>query len=271
MKSTKSLYTFVLASLLASPALAEPIHQGLSDKWRFDFTAVSYSPEATLRSTVPGDPPTEVTLDDLNADDDETTGQFSITGRFSDKWRASFAYTDLSVSGYNINSRNFNFDGVDYPLQTELDTELDVTMYIAAVDYAIHQSDTTEFGIGAGLHAIDLDISFVGSLNGITVGSSSEDFLAPLPNIRGYVRHAFNEKWLFGAGIGWMGAEIDEYDGSLLLGSAFLDYRINNNWTLGVNYQYIEIDLEIDDNLSEDEYDVELPGLGISVTYSIPK
>ncbi|MBL6690013.1 MAG: hypothetical protein ISP91_06440 [Pseudomonadales bacterium] len=156
-------------------------------------------------------------------------------------------------------------------MSTSVSSDLEITTYIFAVDYAFHTSDTTEWGVGAGLHAIDLDIKFEGTLNDLTVASSEEDFLAPLPNLRLYLKHAINEKWMVGGSLGWLGANIDDYDGNLVVGSAFVDYRINDNWTLGAGYQVIDIDLKIDDSPDEQEYNIELPGFSLNLTYSIPK
>ncbi len=264
-------YLPLLLLLFAGQSYAEPVHPGLTDRWQFDFSVLTQKPEATIRSTKAGDPPTEIDLKDLGADDRETTGQLGVRYRINDRWRASFAYSPLEVSGTEVTQRDFNFNGIDYPLTTSLTTDFEVDTYIFAVDYAFHTSDTTEWGVGAGLHALDLTLQFEGSLNSISLASSEEDFLAPLPNLRAYFKHALNEKILIGGGIGWLGADIDKYDGDLIVSNVYLDYRINKNWTLGANYQFVQIDLTVDDSPDEQEYDVELPGFGINLTYSIPK
>lgn len=76
---------------------------------------------------------------------------------------------------------------------------------------------------------------------------------------------------MVGGSLGWLGANIDDYEGKLVIGSAFVDYRINDNWTLGAGYQVIDIDLKIDDSPDEQEYNIELPGFSLNLTYSIPK
>lgn len=261
----------LIVLLAAGHVSADPIHLGLTDRWQFDFSVAAQQPKATLRSTRSGDRETEIDLKDLGADDREATGQIGVRYRINDRWRAIFAYSPLTVSGTDTTTREFNFGGIEYPLTTTLSTDLDLQTYIFAVDYAFHQSDTTEWGVGAGLHAMDLSLEFEGDLNGITIGASEEDFLAPLPNLRLYMKHALNEKWLVGGSIGWLGADIEEYSGDLIVAGAFVDYRINDNWSVGASYQMIDIDLTVDDSPDEQEYDIELPGFALSVSYSIPK
>lgn len=217
-----------------------------------------------------GRPETKVDLDDLGLDDSETIPQLGAMWRFKDKWTLNFVYSDFSVSSNATNNASFNYDGVTYPLNASLKTDLDITLYIVAVDYAFSQSDTTEWGVGLGLHAIDLAAGIRGSLNDVTLAATDEDFLAPLPNLRIYARHAFSPKLLSSFSIGWLGMNIDNYEGSLLVGSAALDYRVSDRWTIGINYQLTDIDLDVDDGINDDNYDVKLSGLALVAKYSFP-
>ncbi len=257
--------------MAASQTFAEPLHPGLTDRWQFDFTVLSQEPEVKVRATKFGFQENTIDLQDLGVDDRETTGQIGVRYHINEKWRANFGYTPLDISGTRITDRTFNFDGEEFPLSSTVSTDLELKTYIFALDYAFHTSDTSEWGVGAGLHAIDLDIKFEGSLNDLTVATSEEDFLAPLPNLRVYMKHAINERWLVGGSLGWLGIEIDKYDGDLLIATAFIDYRINDNWTLGASYQAVDIDLTIDDSPKEQAYDIKLPGIGLNLTYSIPR
>lgn len=156
-------------------------------------------------------------------------------------------------------------------MNASIDASLGIDTYIFAVDYAIHQSDSTEWGVGAGLHALDLDVSFDATLNSLTIGATEQDLLAPLPNVRAYFMHAFSDKWLIGGAIGWLGASVDDYDGELLIARAYTKYRINDNWSVGLEAQMVDIDLEIIGSNSTEEYNIELPGAGLTLTYSIPR
>jgi hypothetical protein len=174
------------------------------------------------------------------------------------------------MSTTKTRNTSFNYDGVTYPVSASVSLDLDVTLYIAAVDYAFHKSDTTEWGVGLGLHAIDLAAGIEGSLNGVSLGASGEDFLAPLPNLRLYGRHAFSPKLLGSVSAGWMGVDIDQYSGDLLVAAASLNYRFADRWSVGLNYQLTDIDLDVDDNINEEHYEVQLDGFALTIGYSIP-
>ena len=247
------------------------VHPGLTDRWTFDAAVMQQRVSAEVRSTRIGDTETKIDLDDLGVDDSEVTGQFSLSGRFADRWRANFAYTNLAVSGDTLNERDFNFGGIEFPIATRTESDLEIDTFIVSLDYAIRQKENLEWGVGAGLHAIDLSISFEAAVNNVSARGSDEDFLAPLPNLRWYMKYAISDKWLLSATAGWLGAKVDDYDGQLLVAGVKAEYRFNDNWSLGVGAQLIDIDLEVDDGDSRQDYDIQLPGAGVTLTYSIPR
>ena len=257
--------------LMSLFARAESIHPDLTDKWQFNLGVLQQEPEATIRSTAPGDPETEIDLDDLGLDDSVTVPQIGARWRFSNKWALNLLYSDFGLSGGETVSSSFNYDGTTYPVNASLKTNLDITLYIATIDYAFWQSDKAEWGVGLGLHAIDLDASIKGSLNNLALTSTGADFLAPLPNLRIFARYAFTPKLLTSVSAGWLGAEIDKYDGQLLVASASLDYRVSKRWSIGLNYQLTDIDMDVDDGLNVDSYDISLKGFAITAKYSIPQ
>jgi hypothetical protein len=251
--------------IIAFNVQAEPIHRSLTDTWQFNVGILGQQGDATLRSTQEGDPRTDIALDDS-----QTTAQVGVRWRFKDKWAFNLMYSDFNMSSVETRDRSFNYDGVTYPLNSSLDLDVDVALYVASVDYAFSQSDTTEWGIGLGIHGIDLAADIQASLNGVSLLSSGEDFLAPLPNVRLYGRHAFNSKVLGSISAGWMGANIDQFSGSLVVAGASLSYQFADRWSIGINYQLTDIDLEVDDDISEDEYQVELDGFALHLRYGIP-
>jgi hypothetical protein len=263
----KLLKKIILAGVcvLSFSVHADPIHPGLTDTWQFELGVFNVNEDATVSSTGLGDTKTEVTLDDS-----DTVPHFGARWRFSDKWALNLVYAEFSSSGSEIRNNSFNWDGEEYPLDVAVKLDLDVALYIASLDYAFSQSDTTEWGVGFGLHAIDFAAKLNISLNGLALSSPSDDFIAPLPNLRLYVRHAFSPKLMGSLSGGWMGAEIDEYDGELLVASAGLNYRFSNRWSAGINYEFTDIDLEVDDGRSKELYDVQIDGVAVTVKYSIP-
>jgi len=250
--------------------IAESLNPGLDAAWQFSIGVLNENTEMSFRSTRQGDPETVFDLKDLGLDESEVVPQFGARWRFADKWALNMGYSTFGLSGHINNSRSFNFHGVTYPISADLETDLDIDLFIVSIEYAISKSDTSEWGVGVGVHGLNLSLDIDGSLNDASIGSSSEDFLAPLPNIRVFGRHAFSSKLLVTVGIGWLGLEIDKYDGNLLVGSVALDYSFNDRWAIGLNYQLTDIDLDIDNGIYDDSYEVDLSGFGLLVKYRIP-
>ncbi len=219
---------FVGMFLASMGTTAESLHPGLTDAWQFSFGVINQKPDATIRSTAPGDPETEVDLDDQGLDESQTSPQLGVKWRFSNKWTLNFHYTEFGLSTSKTIDTSFNYNGVTYPINASLKTDLDFDLYMTSIEYAIWKSDSTEMGVGVGLHAIDLAFNIKGSLNDVRLVSAGEDFLAPLPNLRVFARHAFSPKLIGSVSAGWLGVEIDKYDGQLIVVSASLDYRVSD-------------------------------------------
>ena len=264
------IFTFASLCLLSAIAIAKPINPGLDAKWQFSLGALNENTKMSIRSTRLGDPETDFDLDDLGLDESEAVPQFGVRWRFANRWALNLAYSAYGVSGDKNISTSFNYDGITYPVNAFTKTDLDLDLFILSIDYAIRRTDTSEWGVGLGLHAIDFGFDIKGSLNDVSIGESSEDFLAPLPNIRLFGRHAFSSKLLATAAIGWLGLKIDKYDGNLLVGAVALNYSFSDRWSLGINYQFTDIDLDIDNGINEDSYEIDLSGFGLVLSYRIP-
>lgn len=257
---------------LATAVNAQSLHPALDDNWQFTLGAFNQHNEANVRVTAPGDSETNIDLDNLGLEASKWIPQFGVRWSFKKKWRLSFAYSDFNLTSSRGVNTSFNFDGVTYPVNASLKSKHKLRLYITSLDYVFLKSEATEWGLGLGLHAIDVGLKIDASLNGVTLASASEDVIAPLPNIRFYTRHAFSPKLLASFNIGWLGATIDEYDGQLIVGAVALDYRFTKRWSVGVNYQVIDIDLKVDRGSSEpkSKYDVVLDGFSLTLRYGIP-
>lgn len=160
-------------------AQAQSINPGLDDKWQFSLGLFSQNNDAIIRSTAPNDQPIDIDLEDLGLDESETVPQIGAYWRINDKWRLNFVVSDMGISSFETVDTTFNYDGVTYPVNANLSTNLDIRLYIVSLDYAFSKSETTEWSVGLGLHAIDLGLGIDATLNNAALGSGAEDFLAP--------------------------------------------------------------------------------------------
>lgn len=107
-----------------------------------------------------------------------------------------------------------------------------------------------EFGIGAGLHWLEIGAFIEGNaiLNGVQAGFRRESVsaAAPLPNIGGWYTRSLSKNWVFKARFDWLSADVGDYDGRLINASAGFNYRLSQNFGLGVSYNLFELDVGVD-------------------------
>lgn len=112
-------------------------------------------------------------------------------------------------------------------------------------------SESYEAGLGIGGHILDLSgyINGEATVDGELVGFVQEraSVSQPLPNIGGWYRHVFAERWVLKVRLDWLAANVDKYDGHIINGSLGFAYGLSNHFAVGLSYNLFEIDLGIDD------------------------
>jgi hypothetical protein len=107
-----------------------------------------------------------------------------------------------------------------------------------------------EFGFGAGLHWLEIAAFLEGTIlleDGETTDVAvSVRAQAPLPNIGAWYNYSITERWAFRSRADVFSAEIDRYDGTMLNLALGINYQIAENFGVGVNYNYFDIDVKMD-------------------------
>ena len=120
------------------------------------------------------------------------------------------------------------------------------------------------FGIGVGLHALDLSASVTGEarIEGASVGESRAEGSAdgPLPNIGAWYIWAPNDRWALTTRLDWLSASIDAYDGTIVNASAGFNFRIMKNIGAGINYNVFTLNVNVSDSDWSGKADVRLHG-----------
>ena len=225
--------------------------------------------EVEVSATTPGDTKVNVDLDDLGYADTETVPQMAARWQFKDKLALNFIYSDFKLTSTKNISRSLTYDGVTFPVNAMTNSELGMTVYAVALDYTVQQNERSDWGVGAGIHGVNFRFDLDGQLNNVVFSTKGHDFLAPLPNLRFFTRYAFSPRLLGGIKVGWMSVNIGKYDGSFLVGTAYLDYRFSDQWSVGLNYQLTDMELDIAGGRADQEYDIKLQGFALKVAYAI--
>ncbi len=227
--------------------------------------------EGDFSSTKDGRPEIEIDLDDLDLDENMVSPVVGMLFNFGKRWTLRLDYIGYHDDSKTTADFSFEFDDLIVPVGASIDSSLDLDIYVANLAYNFIHSERARFGVGLGVHAadIDLDISTKVIIAGeeTTSGEAIADLIAPVPNLYAYGAYAFTERFIFRYGGGWLSLNYEDYEGSLIFASAFLEYWPFKYAGVGAGYRYLAADIEYDPGNKVEEYDVALPGPLLYVTF----
>ena len=233
-----------------------------------------YDQDVDLNASITRSPQPEVKVDFdrvLGLDESSHSGFFSYQWRFGEKWALQGFYSRMEASGEKLATRDFNFDGQDYKAGVLLESEFDLDTYLVAVNYSFLRDDRKEFGLGAGLHAFDIDTTIGAAVRveGVTESGvrNNATLLAPLPNLRFFGTYMITPRWEISLSGGWLSITYDDYDGDYLFLTAFTEYRFTERFGIGLSYQSADIDATVEDRKTRKEFEIDISGPSIFLTY----
>jgi len=246
--------TALLMSLFISSTFAdEPsgIHPLLSDRFIIGGGIMAAHLDGEVSRDTKDRDGTNIDLqDDLGFADNETLWAINFRWRITDRSQLSFSYLDIDQGNSISAEKTINWGDLEFQAGAAIDSTFDLSLLRAFYGYSLYKTDQAEFGIGGGLHLVDLETKLAGiaSINGneATFGSESSDLLAPLPNVGIYGGYAFSPKWYVGAYADWFSLEYGDYDGSLLGFGANVQYQAFKHVGFGLGYQYLNFNIEVD-------------------------
>jgi hypothetical protein len=265
---------FLALAALGTATAGATTNPALEDKFSFKLGAIYNEIDGTVTIARAPLPETPVDIDDvLGIDTSQTNPWLGFRWRFGDHWALNFHYDRFDQSGVAEVREEFNLDGVIYPVGARIETDFRADAYVMDVSYNIWQAQNYEAGVGVGLHAFDLKLNADASLllgnEYEEYNASSEDLLAPVPNLRLYGTYAFSEKTSVTVNGGWLSLTYDDYDGSYYYIDAHLEYRITQRWGAGLGGQYTDVDVEHDSGNGDfEELNVNFSGVQAYITYS---
>jgi hypothetical protein len=249
-----------------------------NEGWPRFAVAVGYMwLEADGTYNVRGPNGNEVTIIDfdlLGVDDEDGSPWISLKWRSrSSNWGAWAAYWSFSGAGFRTWEDELDLgDGTLIPVGAGVATELRTDWYIVEATYSFVHNETWDVGIGAGFHVVDVDTTLT---VGASIGDESRveqlvslDTLAPLPNILGYARWRISDRWLATARYGWFGLSYDDYDGRMTNLHALLSYDLNERWAFELGYQFVNLDVDVNNDNITELYDIDFDGPMAVVRFS---
>ena len=264
--------SLVILAALTMPATADPTHSFLALDNHVYVGAYAQTLESSLTAQRDGFDPVTVDVDDLGIDDRHTSWLFEYRHRFNNAWSVNFAAYEFSNERRSRAESDFNYDGVDFAAGVGINSELTIRTYILDAMYSVYRTDSTEVDIGAGIHLLDNEasIQLIAGVDGELVAETEQaraTVLAPLPNVRASVFHAFNDDWSVHATMGWLSAKIYNIDGDFAYLNIRGQYQFSEHWGLSLGYKFLEVDVveSLDNGLNG--FDLSFDGVTAAISY----
>ena len=153
-RSTVSLFV-VLALTASSFVSAEEDH-----KFSLSLGVFVNDRESTTTVGIKGEPlGTPVDLEkDLGLERSDTVFRLDGNYRFNDKHRIDFSAFDLSRSSTKTLEFDIDWGGVNYPVDTTVNGEMDVKVYKLAYTWSFLNREKGYLGITGGLYVADVNL-----------------------------------------------------------------------------------------------------------------
>jgi hypothetical protein len=243
----------VLACTFApSLATADDLHPALQSKFHFDvggfFSARTF--QASAAAEIPGvAQPLTIVETAVGVKDAPELLIAGFGWRFAENWQVGLQYFNSSRSTRviledTVEWKDLTFDaGVDVSARTKLA----ITRLVFSRD--IWESGPHSLKLAGGLHILDTGAEVSGMA---TLDDQSREFRRsavsaslPIPNVGVWYRYAPSRRWLFGARVDWLSANVGDYSGLIWNAVFNAGYALNDHFGVGLGYQYFRVDGEI--------------------------
>jgi hypothetical protein len=231
--------TLLACCILASPAA----NGGETDPSRFSLSLGGFFADRDTKIRLDGSGGRGTTTDleeDLGLD--RRSRVFRVDGYFRIKGphRLDFSVFDLSRSKRTQIDETIEWGDESFPVSATIDTEFDLEIYKAAYTYEFRRSDTGFLGITGGLYVAETASRLVEP----NLGQRDIRALTlPLPVLGLRGERALTERWTFRASGEFFFLQYDDYKGSLGDLYAVFDYALNDNVSLGLGANSVQLNV----------------------------
>ncbi len=205
-------------------------------------------------------------FDRAGLEESDTSYWLSLNWRSANsRWGAWFGSWRYDVNGTNIWEDSLELpDAGEIPVGASVTSDFDAQWYIVEATYSFYRSETIDTGIGFGIHAVDLDTTITARVQTgdqeTELITASLDTLAPLPNVLGYFSWKFTPRWMLISRLGYFTLDYDKYSGDMTNAHVMVNYSISPRWALGAAYQFVDLDLDVDETDYVQVYDIDFSG-----------
>lgn len=240
----------VLTSLAPQAHAVEPL-----DTFSVRIGGYTSSFDTEIRANGETTEGTEIDLErDLDMDPDNLVGFVGFTWRPWQNHEFGFAYYGNDSSKTRVLTRDIEFQGETYEVNSTVDSDFDVDVYEASYVWWAANHENWALGPRFGLmwYSVDVRLSMEidgagNQVNGARRGEVGTDL--PAPTIGGAWRWVPAEQWRVSAEAGYLSAKVSDVDADIAFGRAGVEWFPWENWGFSADYvvSRIKADSEQDD------------------------
>lgn len=248
-------------------------HPWLESKWRLSLGTFLTVEESRL--SVAGEAGTgeqEFDFDrSFGVDDSDTRFSGTLHWRFGEKWSLDMQYLDSESVGTATLAQDIEWDDHVLKSGSSASAGSNVEIVRALVGRTFSVGSNHEFGAGLGLHWIEIGAFAQGEFflddqsTGVQRRNVSAD--APLPNIGAWYGYAWSPRWLGYTRLDWFSASVGDYSGGLTNAVVGVSYQAWEHVAFGLDYNYFNVDVDVDSSTWVGSADLTRRGPFIHVTF----
>jgi hypothetical protein len=230
--------------LLVVPGMADAQerHRGQDERGSLLFSAFHSDPSTTVRLDAPSGRGTEIDLEnDLGLEKTTTVARLDGYLWLRGRGRLDFSMFRFSRSATRQIDRTLEFGDREFPIDTAVSTNADVTIFKAAYTFAAVQRERGFLGVTGGLYTawsrLDLDASNLGL-------DESSDVDAPLPVIGVRGSYDIGNRITLRGAVEWFGITTNKASGRLTDANVGADYSVSDRVAVGVAYNDVSVDID---------------------------
>lgn len=190
--------------------------------------------------------------DSLGVDQTSTLLNAQLRWKFGRqrKWSLWGQYFSNDANGEAVLEEDVEWQDVVFREGTFVGAGVKIEVIRLFVGRSFVKNEQHDFGIGAGLHNLDLETYIEGEIlidddtTGFHRGDAEKS--QPLPNIGAWYNFSPARKWMLHARVDWISANIGDYDGTLWNTNLGVNYQAFRHVGFDLSYQYFNLDLSVD-------------------------
>ncbi len=231
---------------------------------KYSIGAGMFFPSKALKVRVDGTvtgPGREFDFDEATRiGDDDDVFQAEFKWRFGDKWSVRLQHFTSEASGKAVLRQDVTWKDETILAGSNVTAGSSFDLTRVFFGRSVDRRNNVDTGLGIGVHWLDIGAFIRTEVNTLATDVSAAKVSGPLPNIGAWYYYSPSPKWFIGGRLDWLEASIDRYDGGITNISAGVNYQLFQNVGLGLNYQVIQLDVDVDNDRWRGSVDLDFDG-----------